>query len=83
MNELGELYDTAPVFHDLFRVRSSEHGPRQSYAKVRYEDHWYYIDRRAIDSKETLTLLMAVFTLQAGGAPGGGPVLTLPVTGGR
>ena len=46
---------------------------------VKYRGYWFYIDDRDHSSKATFALLMQLFELRAGGGPGKGPVLTLPV----
>ncbi len=78
-DENGERIDWSPVNEDLFAVLSSRKEPENAFVATRYRGYWYYIDSADIDSRETLTLLSAVFVLLAGGEPGGGPVLTLPV----
>ena len=63
----------------MLAVRSSSKEPKSAFVATRYRGYWYYIDEADISSRETLTLLNAVFLLMAGGESGGGPVLTIPV----
>jgi hypothetical protein len=44
-----------------------------------YLDYWYYIDERDHDSRATFALVLHMSRLEVGQAPGGAPVLTLPV----
>ena len=66
----------------LFRVSSSSDAPPNASVRVQYRNAWFYIDDSDLDSKSTFTLLDTLFQLQAGGAQGGVPMLTLPVGGG-
>lgn len=76
----GEPFDWAPVFADLFEVHSASWPPgSESYMTVKYGGDYYYIRQDDIQSKEVLTMLSMVFTLQAGSVPADRPVLTLPV----
>ena len=78
----GEPYDWGPLYSGLVAIRSAGSRPRSSYLSVRYGDHWYYVEASDVETREVLTMVKMVFTLQAGGVPSSGPLLTLPVLGG-
>jgi hypothetical protein len=61
-----------------FRMRSSKNRPEDVFAKVRYQDYWYYIDHNDITSKRALSLIIVLFRLQAPTPAGAAPILTLP-----
>jgi hypothetical protein len=64
-----------------FRMRSSKNRPEDVFAKVRYQDYWYYIDHTDITSKRALGLIIVLFRLQAPTPSGAAPILTLPTGG--
>ena len=47
--------------------------------RLKYRNHWFYIDDSDLTSKSTFSLLMQLFALQAGEIKASGPVFTLPV----
>jgi hypothetical protein len=61
-----------------FKMRSSKNRPQDVFAKVRYQDYWYYIDHTDITSKRALSLIIVLFRLQAPTPAGAAPILTLP-----
>jgi len=61
-----------------FHMAFSKEQPKNTFAAVRYLDHWFYIDNRDIDSKRALGLIIAFFRLLAPTGGGAGPVVTLP-----
>lgn len=61
-----------------FKMHSSKNRPANVFAKVRYQDYWYYIDHTDITSKRALSLIIVVFRLQAPTPSGAAPILTLP-----
>lgn len=77
----GQEFDWGLLTSGLMAVRASSDFPRQAAVRVRYRDHWYFIDDADLDSKATFSLLAQLFALQAGGGEGVRPVLTLPVGG--
>jgi hypothetical protein len=77
----GSVFEWSNMTGGLFRVRSSADEPTNAFIRVRYRDAWFYIDDSDLSSKSTFTLLDTLFQLQAGGAQGGVPLLTLPVGG--
>jgi len=61
-----------------FRMRSSKDPPKNSFAAVRYQGYWFYINHRDIDSKRALSLIIAVYRFLAPSQSGAAPILTLP-----
>jgi hypothetical protein len=69
--------------HNLFRVECSAKRPPRDlpFVEVFYQGTWFYIRNDDLDSKSTFGLLMQLFSLQAGGAEGITPTLTLDLGG--
>jgi hypothetical protein len=61
-----------------FKMHSSKNRPQDVFAKVRYQEYWYYIDHTDITSKRALSLIIVLFRLQAPTPAGAAPILTLP-----
>ena len=47
--------------------------------RVKYRDHWFYIEDNDLESRETFTMLKSLFAVTGGTVPGANPILTLPV----
>jgi hypothetical protein len=75
----GNVYDWSPVHEGLISIKSSNIKPSDAAIAVKHEGYWFYIEADDVDSRETLTMLSIVFTLQAGGSRATEPVLTIPV----
>lgn len=71
--------DWSTVTGNLLSVSSSTTAPSDAFVRIHYRDHWYYIDDSDLQSKATFSLLTYLFSLQAAGAPGSSPLLTVPV----
>lgn len=74
----GKPFNWKQISNNLFRVRSGRWAPKQAYLKVKYRDHWFWIDDTDIESKGTYTLLAQLFSLQAATSRIAAPVLTIP-----
>jgi hypothetical protein len=79
LDENNQPFDWGKVHDGLFNIRSATGKPSGAYTAVKYRHHYYYIEDADVPSKETLTMLNIVLTLEAGGSPAEAPVLTLPV----
>jgi hypothetical protein len=77
----GGTFDWLRITDRLMHIRSSEARPTAASVAVTHRGHWFYIDDSDLDSKSTFSLLGQLFALQAGGAEGMKPVLTLPIGG--
>jgi len=77
--EPGRL-DWNTVTGDLLKVSSAAGDPPDAFARIRYRGHWFYISDSDLQSKATFNLLTYLFSLQAAGAEGGSPLLTVGVT---
>jgi hypothetical protein len=60
-----------------FMVRSGMNKPAESFVAVPYEGLWFWIDRRDLDSKTTLTIVTLLFNVLEGGSKTS-PILTIP-----
>ncbi len=77
----GGRFDWLRVTDGIMRIRTTDSRPRSAAVAVSHRGQWFYIDDADLDSKSTFSLLAQLFALQAGGAEGMTPVLTLPVGG--
>lgn len=62
----------------LIRIHSSRKRPADSFSRVRYRGHWYWIDDRDLRSKSLFTFLMFIFSLTETAGKEGAPVVTIP-----
>jgi len=61
-----------------FRVYSGADRPDQSFAAVKYEGFWYWIENSDMTSKRVFTLMLFMTTLTNQAANDNAPVLTIP-----
>lgn len=70
-----------PMDHSLvsrgFKVHSSKDKPAEAFVAVPYEDLWFWIDRRDLSSKASLSAVTLLFNFLEGGGQAS-PVLTIP-----
>ena len=59
-------------------IHQSRSKPANSYAAVRYQGRWFWIDQGDLRSKRTLVLVILLFTLTDSGGGQSLPVLTIP-----
>lgn len=59
-------------------IRSSVDKPKDAYAAVKYEDHWFWIDDTDYKSKRIFTFLMILFSTTEGGPRDNLPLVTIP-----
>jgi hypothetical protein len=64
---------------DWLVIRSSDSEPSDNTLSINYRGHWFYIDDADLQSRETFSMLNALFAVVGGTVPGAHPVLTLPV----
>lgn len=75
----GADLDWQSVIDGLLRVRESPGEPTGAFVRIRYRDRWFYIADSDLNSKATFNLLTYLYTLQAAGAEGASPLLTVGV----
>ena len=71
-------YDVSGSFQRPFQVYSGKDRPEQSFAEVKYQDYWYWIDNSDITSKRVFTLMLFITTLTNQANDANAPVLTIP-----
>lgn len=64
-----------------FQVRSAKAYPDHAFAKIRYRDHWYWIDDHDLESKTTFSLILFLLSLQSAASDGVAPLLTVNAAG--
>ncbi len=62
----------------LIKIHSSPKQPENAFTAVKYEDHWFWIDKRDFKSKRTFAFLMILFSLTETGGKEGLPLVTIP-----
>ncbi|MGB3627531.1 MAG: hypothetical protein WA989_17005 [Henriciella sp.] len=60
-----------------FSVRSGPDEPSQSFVKINYRGHWFWIDDSDLDSKTTFSLILFLLSLQSAASQGATPLLTI------
>lgn len=75
----GAKVDWGVATENLLRIQSSASAPANAFVRIRYRDHWFYIEDSDLHSKATFNLLTYLFSLQAAGEAEGSPLLTVPV----
>jgi hypothetical protein len=63
--------------HYLISIQSGPDEPRDAFVKTRFDDHWFWIDKGAIYSKQTLTFMMFLSSVAETGTPVQAPVVTV------
>ena len=83
LDPAGNAFDWSQVTENLFTVRwaKGHKRPPCAHVAVCYMGYWFYIDETDQVTKSTFSLLMELSRLQLGSKAGGGPVLTLPLSG--
>lgn len=71
-------YDASIGSQRPFQVHSGKDRPEQSFAEVKYQDYWYWIDNSDIASKRVFTLMLFITTLTNQANDENEPVLTIP-----
>jgi len=62
----------------LIQVKSGPDKPENAFTAVKYEDHWFWIDKRDFRSKRTFAFLMILMSLTETGGKEGLPLVTIP-----
>ncbi len=66
-----------PGAQPVFRVCSGSEEPCDSFAAVRYEDHWFWIEKSDSHSKRTMSYLLVLLALADTGSKESLPVITI------
>ena len=61
-----------------FRVYSDEERPDDSFAEIKYQGYWYWIENSDLNSKSVFSLMLFLTTLTNRASGDQGPVLTIP-----
>jgi hypothetical protein len=73
-------YETSTSAPRPFNVHSGPERPDESFAAVKYEDHWYWIENSDMASKRVFTLMLFITTLTNQAKDAKAPVLTIPTS---
>ena len=75
----GEEFDWSTVTGNLLRISSGTESPENAFVRIRYRNHWFYIEDSDLNTKATFNLLTYLLSLQSAGREGIGAMLTVPV----
>ena len=77
--EQGLTFPTVPEDHKLgfLTIHSQSEPPSYGYAAMQFQDHWFWVDDRDIQSKRMLTLLVVLSSLTESDTPAQVPVVTV------
>lgn len=73
------IHDWRRTTAGFFAVESQKHRPSQADVAVPYRGYWFYIDKRDVATRTTLSLLELLLELQEVETDTRGPLLTLPL----
>jgi hypothetical protein len=62
----------------LIQINSGPSKPENAFTAVKYEDHWFWINKGDFRSKRTFAFLMILFSLTETGGKDGLPLVTIP-----
>ncbi len=71
-------FDILATSQRPFQVRTGKDKPDESFARIKYQDYWYWIDNSDITSKRVFTLMLFITTLTNQADDNNAPVLTIP-----
>jgi hypothetical protein len=71
-------YDVSAISRRPFQVHSGKDRPDETFAHVKYQDYWYWVDNSDITSKRVFTLMLFITTLTNQSNDQNAPVLTIP-----
>ena len=60
-------------------IKSSADEPSNATLRIKFRGNWFYIEDSDLESRETFSMLNAMFAVTGGTVPGANPILTLPV----
>lgn len=75
----GQPFDWARVVGRLVRIRSGDEAPAAPAVRVRYREHWFWIEDNDLNSKTTFALLRLLLFLKSGERQVAAPLVTIPV----
>ncbi|QEH33811.1 hypothetical protein OJF2_23410 [Aquisphaera giovannonii] len=78
----GRPFDWTGITRGFFFVHSDRHRPKHAEVEVSYRGYWFYIAPNDVASRASLAILEMLFALEESEEKPGGPLLTLPVSGG-
>jgi hypothetical protein len=77
MGPVPSMPEGKPSLPPFVTIRSGTERPADAFTRVKYRDHWYWIDDRDFSSKRIFTFLTVLFTLSETGQKIQQPILTI------
>ena len=74
----ASLKDGGANIADLINIHSGRDRPDNAFVKVRYRDHWFWVDDRDLVSKRTFSFVLILFSLADTGGRETLPLITIP-----
>jgi hypothetical protein len=69
--------DNPTALASIMSIQSGAERPADAFSRIKYRDHWYWIDDRDFISKRVFTFLTVLFTLSESGQKIQPPILTI------
>ena len=66
-----------PEDPDLIHIRVADAKPANAFKAIEYRGHWYYIDDRDVNSKNTFTVMQILMSLAQQGSGSVGPLISI------
>jgi hypothetical protein len=66
---------------ELIHILSQKDPPEEPYTAVRFDDHWFFVDRRDLDSKRLMSFLLVLLSLAESGRESAAPLVTIGAGG--
>ena len=71
------MQEGVPALPPFVSIQNQTERPADAFARVKYRDHWYWVDDRDFRSKRVFTFLTVLFTLSETGQKIQQPILTI------
>jgi hypothetical protein len=62
----------------LIKIHSSTDKPEDAFIAVSYQNYWFWINKRDLQSKSLFSFMMMIFSLTETGSKEGAPIITVP-----
>lgn len=77
LGSAATMQEGVPALPPFVSIQNQTERPADAFARVKYRDHWYWVDDRDFRSKRVFTFLTVLFTLSETGQKIQQPILTI------
>jgi hypothetical protein len=75
---LAKSHESFGKMTQLIDIHCTNEKPEKAFVSVKYDGHWFWIDRGDFYSKRVFAFLMILFSLTETGGKEGLPLVTIP-----